>query len=175
MFQLAVVSGIEIMQNDPCCYRGEWRVIQPKTLQCSRLELMLDKIMSMGLCEHPILQRGSWNVIPEQRSDVSLTFPVDKPLFGFEASKDAVNPSRISFGSLKFTSTQVEQSEPNRFHGPMNGSDVVVGFALENVVMHDQPRRDQFCDATLHKAFGSFWIFQLVANGDFQSRFDKLG
>ena len=57
----------------------------------------------------------------------------------------------------------------------MDARQEVVRLAFQHVVMHDQSRRDQLCDAAFDQPFRLLGVFQLVANRHLESGFDKLG
>ena len=175
VFELTVMCCVQVVKDDTCRDGGVRRIVQPKPLQRTRGELLFDLVECMGFGEHPIVESGPCHVVPKQRTNVAFTLPVDQPLFGLQTSQDAVDPTRVTFRDLEFASAQIKQRQPHGFRGPMDGCDIVVGLAFKHVVVHHQSRSHQFCDASLHQSLGLLGVFELVAHGHLQSRFDELG
>ena len=175
VIQLAMVRGVQVVQHYTHGHGGERGVVQPKSLQGPCAKLLFDQVVGVGFGEHPIVELGARHVVPKQSAHVSFTLAVDEPFLGLQASKDAVDPTRVSFGGLEFAGAQVEQGQPHGFRRPMNCSHVVVGFAFEYVVVHHQARGDEFRHAAFDKAFGLFGVLKLVADGHFQAGLDELG
>ena len=82
MIQLAMVRGIQVVEHHTHGYSGKRGVIQPEALQRSGPKLLLDQVVGMGLCEHPIVEFGACHVVPKQGAYVSFTLAVDEPLLG---------------------------------------------------------------------------------------------
>ena len=57
----------------------------------------------------------------------------------------------------------------------MDGAQEIVLSGLQDLIVHGDPGRYEFGDASFHNLFCHFGILQLVANGHPETRLDQLG
>ena len=72
---------------------------------------------------------------------------------------------RVALGKQKLTRADVEKRNAGLRFAKMHGAEVVVGPALQSLVVHAHTGRYQLGYSPLHQPFGLLGVFELVADG----------
>ena len=168
----------QILQDSTGSNDTVFQVLHSETFQILRFKVFQQFLTGSRFCKYPVVQLECKELVTEITFKHQVFATFKKNFLRGKVIQQFVYIIKRSFCSKEFTGRNIEKSNSTGSLSEMNGSQEVILFIVQNIIIDRNTRSNQFGNTTLHQLLRHFGVFELVADSDtFSSanQFRKVG
>ena len=156
----------QILQNSTGSNDAILQMLHSETFQILRFKVFQQLLTGSRFCKYPVVQLEREELITEITFKHQAFATFKKNLFRGKVIQQLVYIIKRSFCSKEFTGRNIEKGNSTGSLSEMNGSQKVILFIVQYIIIDRNTGSNQFGNATLHQLLRHFRVFQLVTDGD---------
>ena len=156
----------QILQDSTGSNDTVLQVLYSETFQILRFKVFQQFLTGSRFCKYPVVQLECKELVTEITFKHQAFATFKKNFLRGKVIQQLVYIIKRSFCSKEFTGRNIEKSNSTGSLSEMNGSQEVIFFIVQNIIIDRNTGSNQFGNATLHQLLRHFRAFQLVTDGD---------
>ena len=156
----------QILQNSTGSNDTVLQMLHSETFQILRFKVFQQFLTGSRFCKYPVVQLEREELVTEITFKHQAFATLKKNLFRGKVIQQLVYIIKRSFCSKEFTGRNIEKGNSTGSLSEMNGSQKVILFIVQYIIIDRNTGSNQFGNATLHQLLRHFRVFQLVTDSD---------
>ena len=164
MPDLCMLCHRQILQDSAGSDNTILQMLHPEAFQVFGLKVLQQFLAGSSFSKDPVIQFESKELAAEVTFEHQAFAPFKKNLFRSEIIQQFVYIVEGTFRSEKLTGRYIQKSNSTGSLSEVNGSQEVIFFIIQYIVIDRDTGSNQFGDTSFHQFLRQFRVFQLVAD-----------